>query len=486
MMRKSWSSSSGGWLVRGLAARAGVTRAQQIAPSALDQQLPQGEPLLWSGVELSGTNEATNLETIQRVLFERFYQPASAAAEWGTVGAELRALGEAALGQLPAAAFGVANGMYHFFFFHTADAESTKDGTSAHLAIEDMAFAAGLFDVSLRFARCFDSTLDIHGFLMGMCQQKMSMLLLLLIEVGVASAALPDIPRAAISLREAGATFTAMKSVPYHALFSDLGWETPSDMALNDELYPRTFGPVWPREHVPFATFLEDNFETFKMDLEAIIAEEGLFEQLRQLERNAEGLAVWPPDTRGHIELIDTREDPPFKATCSFARATCVLLASRPEIAECPRAAAFLARLEPGAWLKPHLGNSRRLAAHLGLVIPDGPIELNVGPARRLQWEAGKAIVWDDTHVHDARHRGEHGTRYILQTFFCHPCEQPEIYQESTSSAVRKLVEPAACIHQDPMRAEVSRALRAEMDEREKQGRNAAVMTVPQGAPVSV
>merc|ERR1719198_1831985 len=109
-------------------------------------------------------------------------------------------------------------------------------------------------------------------------------------------------------------------------------------------------------------------------------------------------------------------------------------------------------------------------------MIPDGPIELNVGPARKVPWHEGSAIVWDDTHVHDARHYGATGTRYILQTFFCHPCEQRELYLSSPSQAVQRLVAPEACTHAHPVRAEISELLRGEMDKNEERIRAATKM----------
>merc|ERR1712080_206549 len=127
---------------------------------------------------------------------------------------------------------------------------------------------------------------------------------------------------------------------------------------------------------LPLAGFLEEHFATFRADLDAILSETGLFDALRELERNAEGLSVWPPGTRKHVELADLREAPAWKENiCAYTKKTCDLLRMRPEIAECPRAAVMIARLGPGAWLKPHYGNSRRLVAHLGLWVPgDQPV----------------------------------------------------------------------------------------------------------------
>ena len=53
--------------------------------------------------------------------------------------------------------------------------------------------------------------------------------------------------------------------------------KSPSDVALNDELYPRTFGAVWPSRSFPYAEFLEMNFDVFLEELETILAEEALY-----------------------------------------------------------------------------------------------------------------------------------------------------------------------------------------------------------------
>lgn len=69
--------------------------------------------------------------------------------------------------------------------------------------------------------------------------------------------------------------------------------------------------------------------------------------------------------------------------------------------------------LESGHVIAPHVGHDPRLyRAHLGLVVPPGDCALEVdGEARR--WEAGKALVFDDTHSHSAWNRtGEH--RFVL------------------------------------------------------------------------
>ncbi|CAE7943157.1 nadsyn1 [Symbiodinium sp. KB8] len=386
----------------------------------------------WTPPELSPSDEFRNQELLQQSLFEEYYHLGTGLAQ---VTPKLREMARAALTTWPAIAFGIANGLYHFCFYREDGLGSSvaskytsalvKDWDpdaglppSAMLNIEDMVLAEQLLQVSVAFSRCLDSAQDPQSFpeefcfLVGMCQQKLALLFLVQNELGASLAEGRELKESARVLRAAQETFRLMKESPYHAMLGAIGWRLPSDVALNDELYPRTFGAVWPSSSFPYAEFLESNFEVFLEELQSIMAEEGLFEQLRRAARNAEGLAVWPPDTRGHIQLLDGRDESLLLPTCAFAQRSCALLASRPELADCPRAAAFLARLEPGAWLKPHLGNSRRLAAHLGLVTPPGAV-LNVG----------------------------------------HP-----------SPEVQSMASDASCEFANPVRAEVSRALRQEMD----------------------
>mmetsp|Transcript_46584 Transcript_46584/g.144319 ORF Transcript_46584/g.144319 Transcript_46584/m.144319 type:complete len:103 (-) Transcript_46584:53-361(-) len=102
---------------------------------------------------------------------------------------------------------------------------------------------------------------------------------------------------------------------------------------------------------------------------------------------------------------------------------------------------------------------------------------MNVGPARGLRWQQGRALIFDDTHVHDARHEGQDGERYILHMMICHPCEQRHLYPRLPKEA---------CDFKDPLRAEVSRALRYELDEKEAQARHAERMVIPRSAPEDV
>lgn len=452
-----------------LAAVAGQPGSATQGGGQVDGGVPP--PVRWGDVELSPTDEFRNQEAIQQMLFHRFYFSGEVDTEWGNIESDLRTLKSLGTGAMPAIAIGVANGLYHFFFFQ-------EHASPAAMRTDTMFDALQLYNASLRFSKCLDPETELQEFLLGMCTTKFAFVHLLAGELGAAFATSHDLEAASAVLGLSAQLFRQMLGLPYYALGGGLGWSRPQDMAFNHELYPNYYGAVWPKEQVPLAAFLEAHYEAFRADLESILASSGLFDHLRELERNAEGLSVWPPGTRKHIELADLREDEPWKGQlCHFAPRTCELMRTRPEVAQCPRAAVMIARLGPRAWLKPHYGNSRRLVAHLGLIAPPGPITLSVGSVRGLTWEAGKAMIFDDTHAHDARHEGEEGERYILHTMFCHPCEQKHLYPN---------LPPEACEFRNPIRAEVSRALRQEMDAKEVEMKKAVRMVIPHNAPQDV
>ncbi|CAE8643525.1 unnamed protein product, partial [Polarella glacialis] len=82
--------------------------------------------------------------------------------------------------------------------------------------------------------------------------------------------------------------------------------------------------------------------------------------------------------------------------------------------------AGFL-RMAAGGRLKPHFGNAPRLSVHLGLIVPPGEIRMQVG-YESVRWEEGKAIVFDDTFVHQVVHNGDE-PRYVMNVWMCHPCD---------------------------------------------------------------
>lgn len=121
--------------------------------------------------------------------------------------------------------------------------------------------------------------------------------------------------------------------------------------------------------------------------------------------------------------------------------------------AQCPRTIAALERtplvrirdhapeicfsvLAPGSHILPHRGiTNTRLTVHLPLVVPEG-CALKAGGIEHA-WQAGQAMVFDDTFEHEAWNRGE-GTRIILLMDTWNPHLQP-VEREAVTALVEAI-----------------------------------------------
>lgn len=78
--------------------------------------------------------------------------------------------------------------------------------------------------------------------------------------------------------------------------------------------------------------------------------------------------------------------------------------------------------LDPGTWIKPHIGYSHSLyIGHLGLIVPDD-CALRVGPEIR-HWTAGRFFAFNDMVEHESWNRGS-SLRVILLIEFLRPGRQ--------------------------------------------------------------
>merc|ERR1712196_280601 len=148
-------------------------------------------------------------------------------------------------------------------------------------------------------------------------------------ELAVALTGKHAVERATQVMRTGAEAFRSMMSLPHYE--HEFDWLEGEQIAFNSQFYPSYFGPLWPKEQVPLAAFLEEHFKEFRADLDNVLATPGLFDTLRDLERNAEGLSSWPPGVRKHLELADLREEEKWKSQlCTFWKRTCDLLKERP------------------------------------------------------------------------------------------------------------------------------------------------------------
>ncbi|CAI5723058.1 unnamed protein product [Hyaloperonospora brassicae] len=101
-------------------------------------------------------------------------------------------------------------------------------------------------------------------------------------------------------------------------------------------------------------------------------------------------------------------------------------------MATVPFAYAFFSILKPGSSIKAHSAPCNiRLRCHFPLIVPDG-CGIRVGDETR-QWEAGKALVFDDAYDHEVWHRGSDGDRVVLLFDVWHP----ELVQGEREAVVR-------------------------------------------------
>jgi len=198
------------------------------------------------------------------------------------------------------------------------------------------------------------------------------------------------------------------------------GWPSAYAINSNSFAYPGPMNrPVWQRETVPLAMFLEAHAATFKEELDALV-ETGRFNGLYwggevSLTQFAPRLDDWQM-----VSLVKNRQR--VERVCAHTPRSCELLASRPEIMACGAgdAGAAFARLAAGSGLRPHFWNQPRLGFHLGLRTPAGA-SMDVG-GQQVTWEENKATIFDDTYIHSVWHDGDEA-RYLLIGWFCHPCD---------------------------------------------------------------
>lgn len=199
-------------------------------------------------------------------------------------------------------------------------------------------------------------------------------------------------------------------------------WVTPQHMSYNSVIFvDKLSKPIWPHDQVPLGKWLEEKHAEFKMELDAILREPGLFEELMAADPSREHLGS--PGGWDSIRVV--RYHHWYDAFCSIAPRTCELVKERPEIIKCPFMNVNYMKLHPGAHLKPHFGNGPRLSAHLPVIAPE-PLKaaMSVGTERVL-WVEGEATIFDDTFPHSVSHWGAQ-PRYVLLVWFCHPCDWHE------------------------------------------------------------
>mmetsp|Transcript_85330 Transcript_85330/g.265229 ORF Transcript_85330/g.265229 Transcript_85330/m.265229 type:complete len:94 (-) Transcript_85330:49-330(-) len=92
-------------------------------------------------------------------------------------------------------------------------------------------------------------------------------------------------------------------------------------------------------------------------------------------------------------------------------------------------------RLSPGGMVKPHFGNAPRLSVHLALATPEPQAAAMLVGDSVVHWREGEVLLFDDTYIHSVVHRGRL-PRYVLNVWFCHPCDTNPVHQHGQSCIV--------------------------------------------------
>lgn len=215
--------------------------------------------------------------------------------------------------------------------------------------------------------------------------------------------------------------FEYLKSVPRYAGVAST-WTSPLQINFNQLRFPTVPSrPFWEASEVPLAQFLEQHYSVFREELEAILnyPDGDLYEELRKADGSIESLAT--PGGWDAVRIV--RYGHWFDGFCAVAPRTCALLRTRPELVNCPYVNTNYYKLNPDSHLKPHFGNAPRLTAHLPVIAPE-PLRSAITVATESRfWVEGRSLVLDDTFPHAVSHWGRK-PRYVLSTWFCHPCDE--------------------------------------------------------------
>lgn len=350
-------------------------------------------------------DDITNQELAMTYFEKKYYNDDNKWSLHGNDLLEAHAFGRSAF-EAPALALAAAQVLYLYAWYRR----------TGEIIRESITMAAQLFELSISVAGC-TAQLSVDEWLQRACDIRVGQAMI--IDHWLSETDADTIQRQDYKNRAYG-ILNFIKTTPR---FAEVGkfWTHPLQMNFNQLRYGNVVSrPIWDNNAVPLALWFEEHHHIFKAELQAILNAPGdMYEQLRKADGSIESLA--PPGSWDAIRIV--RYGHWFDGFCEVAPISCQLLRTRPEIAQCPYVNTNYYMLHPGGHLKPHFGNAPRLTAHLTVIAPE-PLRsgISVGPAQSL-WIEGKALVLDDTYPHAVSHWGTQ-PRYVLATWFCHPCDE--------------------------------------------------------------
>jgi len=288
--------------------------------------------------------------------------------------------------------------------------------------------SAQLFERSIAVGRCDDQR-SVEEWLEGACDIRFGQAAILYNWLGETDT---DAAQGQAYRDRAYGLLEYLKGVPRYAGVAK-SWASPLQINFNQLRFPGAPSrPFWDASKVPLARFMEENFHIFKAELLAIVNDpRNLYEVLRREDGSVESLAT--PGGWDAVRIV--RYGHWFDLFCEMAPRSCELLRTRPELVNCPYVNTNYYKLYPDSHLKPHFGNAPRLTAHLPVIAPE-PLRsgITVGTEQAL-WVEGKAMVLDDTYPHAVSHWGKE-PRYVLATWFCHPCDDSTDHKQTCPTSL--------------------------------------------------
>eukprot|EP00929_Paragymnodinium_shiwhaense_P058965 TRINITY_DN2951_c0_g1_i4.p1 TRINITY_DN2951_c0_g1~~TRINITY_DN2951_c0_g1_i4.p1 ORF type:complete len:501 (+),score=88.64 TRINITY_DN2951_c0_g1_i4:217-1503(+) len=393
---------------------------QQLQQQMLLQQ--QQQPIVIGGMEFSREDDIGNMEKLTQLFGQVFYtqvlNPGNPQVEeaWRGLQSDVWSIAKMAH-EVPALALAVAMVLYNYFWWQGP--HTTEVNTEAAYQ------AATLMHTGAQHAGCYDRRVNGFDFFVRQCHMRFRYIMLLAGETGrYLVLQRRDLAAGAKVMTMLQGYFQEMQRLPNAEFVSA---SSPYNVNFNVDYFPAAVarhGPVWqnPTVDLPLAKFLEDNYPVFRAELDAVLANGNTFLEMDEKTRNAE--TQFGPRGDDWLTAYMFRKGKAIEDVCKHVPKTCALLATRPEIAKCEGggSGAGLLRMRPGGRLKPHFGNAPRLSVHLGLRVPAGEISMSVGNVAAARWREGKALVFDDTFIHQVRHNGIE-PRYVLNAWICHPCD---------------------------------------------------------------
>jgi hypothetical protein len=386
--------------------------------------------------QFSPDEDGVNQDILQKYFGDIYYRDRFAGILPAEQRAELKQLILMAR-EHPVLALGAAQAIYMYGWY-----TGIKEPTASAIDWENAAAAAELFEQSILYGECDRSDMKSKEFVARGCEVRWSHAIILHAYLAQAFRGLPgDASRALAHDQKANVLISHLKKTDRFQGACCKHWSRPLDFNFNAAFFPDVpSAAVWStnakhcimKKRPSIAEYLEERYMELRKELEPIFSlpkEE--WSQYAPGSVNSEHLAA----PGGWHMLAIVRHGEWNTLLCDIAPRTCEIIGSRPEVSNCTVSNSNIMYLGPGGTVKPHFGNAPRLALHLALSAPEPEAAYMQVGNEVVRWQEGEVVVFDDTHAHWVTHLGTK-PRYVLNVWFCHPCDTNPIHSHGQECIV--------------------------------------------------